>query len=134
MKYVKSKMVIGIMLDIDSFKKINDQYGHSAGDQALEFTADILKESCDKNDFIARYGGDEFLIISEIDHPSNMSSVIAEIHNNLEHFNERKIVPYTLSLSMGYDIFDCYSKDAIKEFLVRIDRLMYENKRSMKHI
>ena len=52
-----------IFLDIDEFKKINDQQGHLVGDQALKTVAALLSNYSRKSDFIFRYGGDEFLII-----------------------------------------------------------------------
>ncbi|MHB8072539.1 GGDEF domain-containing protein [Desulfosporosinus fructosivorans] len=51
------------VLDIDNFKKINDQYGHVMGDQVLKSVAKIIKENVREHDFVARYGGDEFLIL-----------------------------------------------------------------------
>ena len=55
--------IMGIMIDIDKFKNINDQYGHIAGDKALEDTAEILYKSLKKKDFLARYAGDECVIV-----------------------------------------------------------------------
>ncbi len=52
-----------IMLDIDNFKKINDRYGHSTGDRAIQHTARILLENLRSIDYLGRYGGDEFVII-----------------------------------------------------------------------
>lgn len=52
-----------IILDVDNFKSINDQYGHLQGDEVLSCIADILRESCRKEDFAARLGGDEFLLM-----------------------------------------------------------------------
>lgn len=129
-----SRMMMGIMLDLDSFKKINDQYGHFAGDQALEFTADILKKSFGKNDFIARYGGDEFLVVIDVDEHTDITQIIEKVNKNLEQFNSQHIASYQLNLSMGYDVFDCRSDSSVKVFLKHIDSLMYENKKSMKHI
>jgi len=52
-----------LMLDIDRFKKFNDNYGHLIGDKVLRFVASILKRSIKGNDFVARFGGEEFVII-----------------------------------------------------------------------
>ena len=52
-----------IMLDIDNFKRVNDQYGHLIGDQVIIGVANILLESCRKTDIVCRYGGEEYLII-----------------------------------------------------------------------
>jgi GGDEF domain-containing protein len=61
-----SNLTAGIMIDLDSFKIINDLYGHHSGDQALKSIASILKNTFRKKDFIARYGGDEFIVLMEI--------------------------------------------------------------------
>ncbi|MDP5207951.1 GGDEF domain-containing protein, partial [Alishewanella sp. SMS9] len=52
-----------ILGDVDFFKKINDSYGHSAGDKTLRVIAKILQQSIRQTDFLARYGGEEFVII-----------------------------------------------------------------------
>jgi diguanylate cyclase (GGDEF)-like protein len=52
-----------VMLDIDFFKRINDTYGHGAGDQALRGVANILQDSCRGSDFVGRYGGEEFCVL-----------------------------------------------------------------------
>lgn len=52
-----------VMLDIDHFKKVNDQYGHLTGDQVITSLANLLKQQLRKTDVIGRYGGEEFLIV-----------------------------------------------------------------------
>ncbi len=52
-----------IMLDIDHFKEFNDNYGHSAGDQALKRVADALSRECRQTDILGRYGGDELVVL-----------------------------------------------------------------------
>jgi diguanylate cyclase (GGDEF)-like protein len=53
-----------MMIDLDGFKRINDNFGHDAGDAALIQVRDILQTSCRKSDTIIRWGGDEFLVVS----------------------------------------------------------------------
>ncbi len=52
-----------IMLDVDYFKEVNDRYGHFCGDEALKFIASLARKACRKADFIARWGGDEFVFV-----------------------------------------------------------------------
>lgn len=52
-----------VLLDIDDFKKVNDEYGHLAGDRVLQIIADILRRTLRKVDIIARYGGEEFILL-----------------------------------------------------------------------
>lgn len=119
----------GIMIDLNSFKKINDIYGHAMGDQALEHTANILKKSVSKDDFVARYGGDEFAIIIEVNENTDLIKTVNRIRENIYKFNAKKLTPYEISLSIGFDIFDFGSGIAIQQFLKHIDDLMYEDKK-----
>ncbi len=127
-----NKEIAGIMLDIDDFKKINDQYGHIAGDKALEFTADILRKSFRENDFIARYAGDEFIIILEVDNLSDLDKAIERICKNITQFNETNITPYQIKISMGYAIYDSINRMTAEEFMNQVDQLMYEEKKKGK--
>lgn len=56
--------LVFLMLDLDHFKKVNDQHGHDVGDKVLVQTADILRKVCRDSDFIVRWGGEEFLVVS----------------------------------------------------------------------
>ena len=54
------------MIDIDHFKKINDDFGHTVGDKALKDAVQIFRNALRRDDFIARFGGDEFLILIDV--------------------------------------------------------------------
>jgi diguanylate cyclase (GGDEF)-like protein len=56
--------LVFLMLDLDYFKAVNDHHGHDVGDRVLAQTADILLEVCRKSDFVVRWGGEEFLVVS----------------------------------------------------------------------
>ena len=56
--------LVFLLLDLDRFKAVNDRHGHDTGDKVLEQTADILREVCRKSDFVVRWGGEEFLVVS----------------------------------------------------------------------
>ncbi|MCE1197036.1 GGDEF domain-containing protein [bacterium] len=117
----------GIMLDLDYFKQINDRCGHSVGDQALIEMAAILHASVRKTDFVARYGGDEFIVILETGDPLVLDEVLARIKANIAASN-RPSKPYALSASMGRAIFDLELDRNFDIFIKRLDRLMYEDK------
>ncbi|MEA4894551.1 MAG: diguanylate cyclase [Oscillospiraceae bacterium] len=117
-----------LMLDIDDFKQINDAYGHLAGDQALVDTAGILKKSGGKGAFIARYGGDEFVVIAPACDISELERIAEEIEKNIEAFNKQDSAMYTVHLSIGYEVFECSGNLSKFDVLARIDKQMYEKK------
>ncbi|MFB0921101.1 MAG: diguanylate cyclase [Oscillospiraceae bacterium] len=125
---MKSGSIGVIMFDIDSFKLINDAYGHVVGDQALVETANILKKSIGRAGFTARYGGDEFVAVVPVKDSSELESIAGEIEKNIETFNMRDSATYTVRLSMGYEIFECGGSISQTEVLSRIDRQMYDKK------
>jgi len=131
-KYSRGGSIGSIMLDIDEFKAINDKLGHTMGDKALISAASILKKSIGKDKFIARYGGDEFVIIFDTEDVPDIERMVAEINNSVKQYNLQNSEPYQLKLSMGYDMFECGTGLTKADVLNRIDRLMYENKRKCR--
>jgi diguanylate cyclase (GGDEF)-like protein len=121
-------LLAGLMIDLDSFKSINDQFGHHVGDQALIDTSEILKRTFRKNDFVARFGGDEFVIIMSVRDNADLQRAIDRLHENIAFFNSQKIAPYILSLSVGYDALLDKSDKSAKAFLAHLDELMYRSK------
>ncbi|MDX9872772.1 MAG: GGDEF domain-containing protein [Clostridia bacterium] len=124
-------LIAGIMIDIDSFKMINDVYGHDQGDEALKHTAQLLRDTFRKTDFIARYGGDEFVVIMEINVQSELTAMVQRLKENVSQFNLKKLAPYEINLSMGYDYQVKESKLSTGELLKRIDYLMYLDKQKI---
>jgi diguanylate cyclase (GGDEF)-like protein len=127
---VDGQLLAGLMIDVDSFKHINDSYGHSAGDQALVDTSEILKATFRKNDFVSRFGGDEFVVIMAVCERADLQKAIDRLHKNVMLFNERKTAPYTIRLSVGYDCYFDGQNTSAKEFLSHLDDLMYRDKHS----
>lgn len=127
-KHFKSTYIGGIYIDVNSFKKINDQYGHSSGDEALRYTAKILRRSFDRNSFIARYGGDEFVVLLQMNDKNELENAIDQLNKTLNKFNLKKITPYHLSFSIGSACYDKNSQMSDQEFLGYIDHLMYLDK------
>jgi diguanylate cyclase (GGDEF)-like protein len=119
-----------ILIDLDNFKNINDTLGHDAGDQALEVSVSLLKSCLRSNDFIARYGGDEFYIILDVSNKDDLERTIERINHCLEKYNENPAKAYPLGFSMGYAVYDVDSHLKAEEFQKQIDIMMYENKRN----
>jgi diguanylate cyclase (GGDEF)-like protein len=119
-----------LMVDLNKFKQINDQYGHVEGDYALKRTADALKLSCSENPmrtFIARYGGDEFIIIAKTDKEENIKALCQSIRDNLKHLNKKAGAEYELTASIGYSP---YSGDiaSFQAALAKADDYLYKEK------
>ena len=116
-----------IMMDVDNFKRINDTLGHSTGDIALAETARLLKRSVRSGDAVARFGGDEFFVLLDIDDIAELEDVVARIGEEEKLFaNEDH--SYTLQLSKGYDVFDPGKFETVQAFEEHLDVLMYKNK------
>lgn len=128
----KNGKFAGVMIDVDDFKSINDRFGHLVGDEALIYTAEVLKRSFSKNDFIARYAGDEFVIILDIKYKANLKDKIKKLNKILYTDNLMEDKLYKISLSIGYDIYNCTSKMNSDQFIKHIDSNMYENKKLYK--
>lgn len=117
-----------IIIDINNFKSINDTFGHDVGDSALLDAVKIIKKSLRHNDFIARFGGDEFFIILDIDECTLLKKTAERIKESANHFNFSNRREYIISFSMGYDVYDPTSKMSADEFFKHIDKLMYLEK------
>nr|WP_158408479.1 GGDEF domain-containing protein [Desulfosporosinus fructosivorans] len=124
------KSFSAILIDLNDFKSINDKFGHETGDEALKDAVSILRKSLRLNDFIARFGGDEFVVIMDINNREMLEQAVKRITNNIEEFNKSSLKPYKISFSMGFDIYDYNSQLKLDDFFNHIDILMYNNKKS----
>lgn len=120
----------GVMCDLDRFKQINDTYGHNQGDETLEAVADVLARSFRHNDMVARYGGDEFFVITEIRDPRVLQNAIGRVRANLDDLNGDDRLPFEVSISMGYGIFDPEVDGGVPGFRARLDEMLYEEKKA----
>lgn len=126
---LRNQSFAGIMIDIDHFKKINDKFGHLSGDRALEHLAIILKKSFKRNDFIARYAGDEFVVLSDIKKGEVLEEKVRKLQKNIALYNLEKKEEFEIHISIGYAIYDSKTNISSDEFLNLLDKLMYNNKK-----
>ena len=115
------------LIDADKFKSINDIHGHIQGDQALVRIAEALRLACRNlpgRANIARYGGDEFVILAETDKPENLCTQIRE---RLSEINARDPVPYELTVSIGVTKVEIGMSMA--DAIAKADQKMYQEKR-----
>lgn len=117
------------VIDIDHFKQINDQYGHTTGDLILKKVVQRLKQSVRKYDIVTRFGGDEFiLLLNNIPSINSVPSIIKKIQNNLsEHpYHVQKQI-INISCSIGVSLFPTDTQDADILFQ-KADKAMYAAK------
>jgi len=118
--------------DLDGLKKINDTYGHEAGDAALIDIARIFKRVFRASDILTRLGGDEFAIIAIQCIEKEQAVLIDRLQAHLKAHNTRNERPYELGVSVGAVYFDPLSPSpvSVKELLAAADKRLYEAKKS----
>lgn len=125
---VRQGSFAAILIDVDHYKIINDNYGHLIGDEILIAIASVLKVSTRKRDCVARYGGDEFLVAVDSGDIDVLYTVISRINYQIFQFNNTSEYTFNISVSMGYDIFDPLLYKTSRDFIKHIDQLLYKGK------
>ncbi|MBF7144454.1 MULTISPECIES: GGDEF domain-containing protein [Pseudomonas] len=115
------------IMDLDHFKSINDNYGHLAGDRVLKIVADQLRRQLRDGDFLARFGGEEFVALFPGSAPEEAHAVLEQMRQAIEacpfHFKGMRIV---VTVSMG--MATLRSKEAAQAALKRADEALYRAK------
>jgi len=126
-----------IMIDIDDFKRKNDEYGHQAGNDILVAFADVIKNSLRNTDTVGRYGGEEFIVILPETDAQHALILLERIRNKLEqtkitspHLDNAKEVP--LKFSAGIAVFPHNAED-LKELIWVADNALLQAKREGKN-
>ena len=128
----KQKTITGIMLDMDKFKAINDNFGHHVGDDAIAQVGGILRENLGKMNFAARYGGDEFIIITPMLDSDSIENLIQKLTDAANKKNASGEYPYVLEFSYGYAQFTVGKEKNYDGFMQRMDDNMYQYKVAKK--
>lgn len=123
----KGTCVIGLMLDVNDFKFINDTYGHLEGDAVLRAVGKILQTVTGGQGAVVRYGGDEFVVLLENARSDSGEQLRERIGEELAKYNASGKAPCRISLSMGVAEFDLVDVD---RFFHDMDQKMYEDKRA----
>ena len=116
-----------VVWDIDFFKKVNDVYGHAAGDQVLKLVASILNKNMRETDFIARYGGEEFVSILPSTDLKAAQLVTGKLRELIEssnfHFREEAV---NITVSAGFA--EVKNNEEAENLFIRADKALYKAK------
>ncbi|MBT2988971.1 MAG: diguanylate cyclase [Candidatus Thiodiazotropha sp. (ex Ctena orbiculata)] len=115
-----------IMLDLDHFKQVNDNFGHDVGDAVLKKTVELLHTRIRKSDILARWGGEEFMIIAPDIDQSDLLSMIESLRSSIENIEHEGVGRVTASF--GASIIT--HNDNIQSLLKRVDMALYRSKHS----
>jgi len=118
-----------VFADVDGLKAINDRYGHSEGDRALQKAAEVLLAVFRETDLVARLGGDEFAVLALDCSPAGLVRINAHFDKLLRAINDVE-KPWTLSISVGAVHVDSRHQLSIEELLGNADGIMYDRKRA----
>jgi diguanylate cyclase (GGDEF)-like protein len=113
--------------DMDGFKQINDRFGHLEGNRVLRLFAQALKDTCREYDYVARMGGDEFVVIAPGLTPEASAKKTEQMRALARHAGSEVCGEDILSLSVGRAVFPADGKDA-EQLLAEADRRMYLEK------
>jgi diguanylate cyclase (GGDEF)-like protein len=124
-----------ILIDIDHFKRVNDTYGHRAGDQVLRHVAGVLKDNCRAEDVVARYGGEEFAIIAR----GIGTDQAVRFGNRLRAFIQQAVIEtenekIKITLSAGVATYTGAEFSEPGELVSAADRALYEGKNSGRNL
>ncbi len=121
-----------VMLDVDSFKSINDRFGHQAGDAVLCELARIVRDTVGEKGLAARYGGEEFVVALPGLGEENCLAVAEEIRRNVrEHRFEVDGLPRQVRVSLGVAVFPQHAQD-VAGLIKKADQALYRAKETGK--
>jgi len=123
------KKLAVLFVDMDSFKEINDTFGHAVGDRVLINVAILLKSAMREADTVARLGGDEFVILLDtIDDPRHVKTIVLKLHDLFQNTMQIDGRDLQVHASIGVAIFPRDGKDA-DELMQYSDQAMYNSKK-----
>ena len=124
----KKKGFFGLMFDLDYFKKVNDLYGHSEGDELLIEFSNILCNTFRRSECIARLGGDEFMVLVESRDNFDIRKLLERLKQNVRMFNETTKKQWEIAFSCGVLYFNPQNSMDRQKFYKEIDKQLYIDK------
>jgi diguanylate cyclase (GGDEF)-like protein len=137
LRYLRPLSVI--MFDIDFFKRVNDTFGHTAGDMVLKMVAIATKEMVRATDIPARYGGEEFIVLLPETHATEAATVAERLRRRIEGTTvqaEKCAITITASFGVSDYLGKTNSKShqtVLSEFVANADRALYASKKAGKN-
>ncbi len=125
-----SKPEVLFFADLDGLKIINDEFGHAAGDEALVIASSLLRASFRESDIIARFGGDEFVVLALLDRVESASIPARGLRERLDAWNAQSGRPYRLSMSIGTTPIAPGSR--LEDLVAAADHAMYATKKEAR--
>lgn len=116
-----------LMLDIDYFKQCNDTYGHAAGDYVLQTVADILSKTVRAQDIMARWGGEEFIILLPKTDVAQAETVAHKIQYNLAQ-TDINYERHSLTITLTVGIAKVRKEESLEDVIRRADNALYHGK------
>ncbi len=121
-----------LMMDLDRFKRINDQYGHSKGDQVLKEVGRVIKSTIRSTDIFGRYGGEEFVVVLKDTGKREAEFIADKIRRNVENL-EIEGIKYPITISGGIAIYPDHAR--LKDELVeKADKALYYSKENGRNL
>ncbi len=121
-----------LFFDIDNLKMINDTFGHIEGDKVIKSAAMALRSIFRESDIVARWGGDEFVVLA-LDVPNGRVPVLLErLDKGLKQYNELNADSYALMFSLGIANYDSEKPFNLSEMVRIADKMMYKDKQEKK--
>ena len=117
---------VGVMLDVDRFKQVNDTYGHSEGDRVLKIVADILKAARSGKELVFRFAGDEFIVLKMGSDEEGLRKYMDEVNRRTDAYNLQN-PEFPISLSYGMSSYRSGNPDL---FMKEMDNRMYAMKQN----
>ena len=122
-----------MLIDLDHFKEFNDTYGHGKGDEVLRIVAQELNHNLRRaGDFVARFGGEEFVALLPYADEEHVNKASQQIHNAIRELNiPHKSSPVSDHLTVSIGVLTVNSKDfeSTQQIFEKVDQIMYEAKR-----
>ena len=130
----KEHKLFVLFLDLDGLKSINDRYGHDEGDSFIRAMGNILSQIRGHGELLMRYGGDEFVVLTQDFSREHAENYVARIQKGITEYNASSGKPYILDASIGYSIVEPYENMDIEDLIESADREMYKVKNEKKKL